>query len=230
MPVEIATNIYQFQLIGAKITVLLSGDNVLVIDTGTRGSLNRIKTAFSSLGIDRNQVSLIVLTHHHPDHSGGVSELSKYTDAPIAAHRLDAGIIQGIQDKPDVHTNLWLAAITRPFLSLLYSDNSKIDFYLEDRQELPFEEKVEVIHVPGHTPGSICLFVPKQKVMIVGDALEFRSGKLLHASKSFTADIPKAADSLKKLLDYDFETLCFSHFEPLTENAYGQLELLLDNL
>ena len=160
MPVEIATNIYQFQLIGAKITVLLSGDKVLVIDTGTRGSLNRIKTAFSSLGIDRNQVSLIVLTHHHPDHSGGVSELSKYTDAPIAAHRLDAGITQGI----------------------------------------------------------------------VGDALEFRSGKLLHASKSFTADIPKAADSLKKLLDYDFETLCFSHFEPLTENAYGQLELLLDNL
>ena len=46
----------------------------------------------------------------------------------------------------------------------------------------------------------------------------------------FTADMRLAHQSLAKLLELDFDTICFSHFPSLTENAHRELELLVERL
>jgi glyoxylase-like metal-dependent hydrolase (beta-lactamase superfamily II) len=88
--------------------------------------------------------------------------------------------------------------------------------YIDGR--LPLLGGIEVLHAPGHTPGSICLYLKQEKVVIVGDVLvnRFRLGL---PSRLFTVDIPQAIQSIKRLAGLDFEIMCFGHGAPLVSGG-----------
>jgi hydroxyacylglutathione hydrolase len=91
--------------------------------------------------VDHEQVRWILLTHGHPDHVGALEALRKAFDAPVAIH-------------PDDTEAFGLQA----------------DFALVDGTELKVGRgRVKVVHVPGHTPGSVCLRLNGRA--IVGDAI-----------------------------------------------------------
>jgi glyoxylase-like metal-dependent hydrolase (beta-lactamase superfamily II) len=86
---------------------------------------------------------------------------------------------------------------------------------------------------PSFTPlatrrDSICLYMPSREVVIVGDALQYRSRRLGPPAASVTADSGQALESLKKLLPLEFEIICFSHFPPLKGDARGALRRMLE--
>ena len=120
--------------------------------------------------------------------------------------------------------------MTRPIVRALYGDGVEVDTPLEDGDVLPFEEEVRVVHVPGHTPGSTCYYIPSMGVVVVGDAMQRRFGRLGPAAEKVTADNRMARESLARLLPLDFHTICFSHYPPLTENAHRELELLVERM
>ena len=95
---------------------------------------------------------------------------------------------------------------------------------------LPFAEEVRVVHTPGHTLGSITLFIPSKGAIVIGDALQYRMKRLSPPAARFTADMRLAEQSLAKLLELDFDMICFSHFPSLTENAHRELALLVEQL
>ena len=104
----------------------------------------------------------------------------------------------------------------------------EVDYILESEDTLPIPEEVRVVATPGHTPGSICLYVTSQKVLVVGDALRYTFGRLRLPAPSVTQDPWQARESLKKLTALDFEVLCFSHYPPLREKAEQALHQLID--
>ena len=226
-PIEIAAGVHQVRAIGAKVTVLTTGEGTVLVDAGMRGSLGLISAGLQAMGLLLEQVRLIVLTHHHPDHSGGLGELVKATSAKVAAHHRDAGIISGAEPAPSPYRNPLVAGVTRPFTNRLYGEPVDVDYLLEDGDRLPADREITVVHAPGHTPGSICLFMPSDRVLIVGDALEHRRRRLGPPSASFTQDPAQAAESLRKLLPLEFETICFSHFPALKSDARGALRRLV---
>jgi len=95
----------------------------------------------------------------------------------------------------------------------------KVDLLLNDGDVLPTEPETRVIHVPGHTAGSICLYVVPNRVLIVGDALQYRFGRLSQPASNFTQNPAQARESVTRLLSVDFETICFGHFPPLKHDA-----------
>ena len=108
----------------------------MVIDPGGDVSsiINEIKKA--ELNISR-----IVLTHGHFDHTGGAVELHNITKAPVFIHTGDAPLLKFTPDG-----------------------------YLDDGQVFNIGDyKISVIHTPGHSPGGICLFAPG--VVFTGDTL-----------------------------------------------------------
>ncbi len=229
-PIEVAPGLYQVHAVAARVTVLAAERSALLIDAGGNGSAGFILSGLEALGIRPEQVSVIAVTHYHPDHVGGLERLVAGTNARVAAHRLDAGFIDGSKPRPDPYRNRIVAGVTRPVVTALYGRAASVDIRLEDGEALPFEEEVRVVHTPGHTPGSICLLIPGKGVLVVGDAMQFRFGRLGPPSEAVTADVRQAHESLAKLLQLDFDTICFSHYQPLRANGRRELELLVERL
>lgn len=105
------------------------------------------------------KVTAIVITHAHIDHIGGAAKLKAVTGAPVHMHAND----QGLYDDLDVQAG-WLG-IASP-------DRTEIDVAVRDGDRLRLAETdVHVMHTPGHTQGSISLWIPAERKLLAGDTL-----------------------------------------------------------
>ncbi len=224
---EVVPGVYQLRARAAQVTALIGDDGIVLVDSGGRGSLPLIASGLAKLGAALDQVRLVVLTHSHPDHSGGLARLVEATSARVAVHRMEAPIVSGTERVPSPFRNALLARLTRPILPLLYGKSVQVDQSLQDGATLDWAEEVQVVHTPGHTPGSISLYVASKRVLIVGDALQHRFRRLSPPARSVTQDYDQARDSLKHLTSFDFQHIAFSHFPPLRQNARETLERLV---
>jgi len=93
-----------------------------------------------------------------------------------------------------------------------------VDILVNDGDELPILGGIKVLHTPGHTPGSISLFLQKERLVIAGDVLAHRFGLRL-PSRAFTVDIAQDIHSIKRLTSLDFNVMCFGHGSPLLHEA-----------
>ena len=96
---------------------------------------------------------------------------------------------------------------------------------LEDGDVLPVLGGLEVIHTPGHTPGSVCLYARQRGLLFVGDVLQRRFGRV-SAPAACTATTRPARDSLQRLADFDVKTVIFSHYPPLATSPTATLATL----
>jgi glyoxylase-like metal-dependent hydrolase (beta-lactamase superfamily II) len=200
---EVTAKVYQITHRGVNI-ILIAEEELTLIDTGFRGSSPRIISFIHSLGRSVEDVSLIIITHNHLDHAGGLAELKKLTKAKVAIHRADIS---------DEESQL-------PYRSI-------VDLQLEGGEVLSPLGGLRVIHTPGHTPGSISLFSPKKKLLIVGDTLNNRHQNLHLPPRMVSTDLTQAIDSVKRIAQLDFDILCFGHGKPLTNDASARVSDLI---
>lgn len=226
-PVQIAPGVHQLPAIGARVTAVAGSDGMLLVDSGTRGSLSMIDAGLKKIGYSLTDVRLIVLTHVHPDHAGGLAALVRATSAAVAVHGSEAGFVSGAEPMPSPYRIPVLARAARPVVSRLYGPPVRVEHSLTDGAILDWSEEIRVVHTPGHTAGSISLHLASQRLVIVGDALQYRFRRLSGPAWAVTKDPAQATASLAKLIPLDFETIAFSHFAPLERDARGALERLI---
>jgi glyoxylase-like metal-dependent hydrolase (beta-lactamase superfamily II) len=87
-----------------------------------------------------------------------------------------------------------------------------------------------VVHVPGHTPGSVSFYHPARKIVVVGDALNYQRGRLGAPPPLFSYDMAQAYASILKIAALDFEVCCFGHGPPLLRDARQQVQAFADSL
>ena len=115
----------------------------LVVDPG-----DEVTRILDLLGRRRLTVKAIVSTHAHIDHVGGLSKLHQYTGAPVLMHRDDLPLYQAM----DVQAS---------FMGVLPPDLTEVDQLLKEGDVLRWGSlEAQVIHTPGHTPGSVSLYLP----------------------------------------------------------------------
>jgi glyoxylase-like metal-dependent hydrolase (beta-lactamase superfamily II) len=216
--VEILAGLHRVHVTGSSV-FLLAGERLALIDAGPRGSGRRIVRYLRTLGRSPSELDLVILTHYHPDHAGGAAELVELTSARIAAHAAEVPYLCGEVSMPNPIRHQALAAAAAPLLSLIMPQPVRVDLILNDGDLLPVFGGLQVVHTPGHTPGSICLHAPARRLLLVGDALEWKRGELRLPSRHFSEDLEEAARSIRKLAELDVHTLCFSHFPPAPEAA-----------
>jgi hydroxyacylglutathione hydrolase len=101
----------------------------------------------------------IVITHAHIDHVGGAVLLKRATGAPVFLNQKDLGLLGAMEVQAG-----WIGV---PTPEVAPPDMSADDGLALGLAALPGQ----VIHTPGHTPGSICLLFPKQNLLLAGDTL-----------------------------------------------------------
>ena len=135
----------------------------LVVDPG-----DEVTRILDLLGRRRLTVKAIVSTHAHIDHVGGLSKLHQYTGAPVLMHRDDLPLYQAMN-------------VQAAFLGVLPPDLTEVDQLLKEGDVLRWGSlEAQVIHTPGHSPGSVSLFLPHDagKVSLTdkGTQTEARAG------------------------------------------------------
>lgn len=215
---EIVPNVHAIQLQRVKAHAIIEGDSVSLIDTGYAGSLRKLSMALAGLGRTVERIRRVICTHGHPDHAGGARALAdlgiEVLIHPADAANMDVGLRDAIR-KPA--RGRFFAAIT-PSLATFTP--------LRDGDILPVLGGLEVIHTPGHTPGSVCLYARQRGVLFVGDVLQRRFGRVSSASGLYSDDPAAARSSLQRLAALDVTTVVFSHYAPLTDGVTETLARL----
>ncbi|NPV07855.1 MAG: MBL fold metallo-hydrolase [Anaerolineae bacterium] len=117
----------------------------------------------------------LVNTHGHFDHIGGLASLATATDATVLIHPDDLTLLLGgglvpegtPTDELPPDFPIWMAEpiqLPRPPKTIVHGDRLRVG-----------RTTFRVIHTPGHTPGSICLYDPEEEILFSGDTL-FRLG------------------------------------------------------
>jgi len=199
---------------GANAYLVIGEDETLVIDTGMPGNAKKIAAYMKELGKYISDIKLIILTHADIDHIGSAAELKRMTGARLAIHADDAAILRGKQSFKTIRGPLGF--IFKLAMRLIRYRPLEPDIILGADSVI---KGFKIIHVPGHTNGSICVYKPG-KVIFVGDALRSDSkGNPKPPSRLASLDKAKARASLMKISALDFETLLPGHGAPVISNA-----------
>ncbi len=204
---------------------MVVNDELALIDTGfSRSTKKIIRFIEQDLHRSPSELKTIVLTHSHYDHVGSAYQLRERTGARVAAHPKDAGYIEGTMRPAPPKGGLGiLIALLSPFVR---AKKAKVDLLLNDGDSVA---GMKVIHVPGHTPGSIALLDPVRKVLFSGDAVMFRNGKVTPPPRGFTPDIGLAMESIAKIGLLEFDTMLGGHGDPLTPKASERVREFVNN-
>jgi glyoxylase-like metal-dependent hydrolase (beta-lactamase superfamily II) len=129
----------------------------LVVDAPPDGAA-AVRRLLAGRGLPMGVVAQLVLTHHHWDHVAEAGQIAAETGASVAAHRDDAPLLAQPQRSaffPDVE----VAAVP------VARELAEGDVVALGTVQL------RVLHTPGHTPGSLCLYLPGQAMLLSGDTL-----------------------------------------------------------
>jgi len=226
---EIIPNVHLVPGVRGVNVYLLLGSNLALVDTGMPGNAGAILSYIDDLGLTAD-LTRIIITHHHLDHVGSAAAVKQHTSSLLSAHSGDAPFISGEQSPPPPQS-----AIMRLFFRLLapilpHAQLVPVDVTLQDGDRLDLLGGATVVHVPGHTPGSIALHFPSERMLICGDTISHRGNGLGPPPKPFTADLNQAIASLRRMAELEFDLLCPGHGAPIVGRAGDQVRAMVREL
>ena len=205
-------------------TLLWDEQNVVLVDTGYPGQLPLFQEALEQAGFSFGKLTKIIATHQDIDHIGNLSGILNAAGSSIEVLATEA-------DKPYIQGEKMLIKMTPEVIARMMASfppempeerkqafkkglenppKGPVHTTLADGERLPYGGGVIVIHTPGHTPGHLCLYHPGSKTLIAADALGAVEGRLARP-RATDYDTNMAAESLKKLAQYEIETVICYH-------------------
>jgi glyoxylase-like metal-dependent hydrolase (beta-lactamase superfamily II) len=216
-------------------TLIWDDDSVVLVDAGVTNSLPEIKNAMEDANIPFEKLNKIIVTHQDIDHIGGIkSILDELPEVKVLAHEEDKPYIQGEKKLIRLNSNFMNRINSLPkeerekILDMFENVHVEVNMTLTDGEELAYCGGITVIHIPGHTPGHICLYHKKTKTLIVGDAMNVVDGQLIGPNKQIMneEEATIAINSLKKFEEYDIENVISYHGSLFNDNPNQRIKEL----
>jgi glyoxylase-like metal-dependent hydrolase (beta-lactamase superfamily II) len=229
---EIAPGAYSMgQWKGGHVHAFLldDGAGLTLIDTlyDTDGRL--VQEQIRQIGKTATDLKRIILTHAHRSHLGGLAALKKLSGATVYSHVWEADIIAGEREAQRVSP-----LPKRPLR--VYPLQLGLALGLGKHPPCPVDQNLkggdhvgplEVIHTPGHTPGSLSFYWPERRLLIIGDVIATWP-RLEPGWRGFQLNFKQHRDSLGTLTEIsNVEVLGVGHGEPLTAGAAEQVRAML---
>lgn len=173
----------------------IDGTKRILIDPGHRHLFQHVRKGLERIGVTPEQIDAVLVTHGHPDHLETAGSFGPPTR--WAMSRID---YEFVMKYLGAHTE-----IPRPA------------FFLQEGDLTIGDKAFQVIHTPGHSPGSVCLYWPQSKVLFTGDVVFSQSiGR---------TDLPGGSgrqlkESISRLAELDVEVLCPGHGDIVTGSEH----------
>jgi len=182
----------------AAVYLIDFGGHAAIVDAGCGRAQKKLLRNIRSCNIDPGQIELLLVTHCHFDHTGGVKALKDIIPFQIIAHELEAPFLE--EGDNTVTAAKWYGAEIEPFHidRKLTGERENID--LGDRQ-------IEAIHVPGHSPGSVVYFTESEGLKIL-----FAQDVHGPINPIILSDRDDYLRSLKLMISLEADILCEGHF------------------
>lgn len=173
-------------------TYLIDGNKKILVDPGHYHLFGHVRDGLCRLSLSPQDIDIVIITHAHPDHMEGIKVFAG-TGTTIAIHQAEMDFIKGVA--PNYGEALGIPGFEPDVL--LKEGDLKVG-------DLGFE----VIHTPGHSPGSICLYWTEKKALFAGDVI-FNQG-------IGRTDLPggngeELKDSIKRISQLDLDYVLTGH-------------------
>ncbi len=146
---------------------IIYGEMITLIDTGVAGCEKTIFEYIRSTRRDPSEIALIILTHSHPDHIGSAAAIQRLTGCSVAAHPAERPWIEDV--------SLQNRKRPVPGFATLVGGSVRVDHELVDGDTIEPDEtrtgEMLVLHTPGHSTGSVSLFLHREGALFSGDAV-----------------------------------------------------------
>jgi hydroxyacylglutathione hydrolase len=194
-----------------SINVYLAGD--VLIDAGTRWDRRRV---FAE--IEGRELSMLALTHVHPDHQGVAKDVCEAHGIPLACHADDVDAMEGRRPVQEAAVNNPVNRLIKRFWQGL---PYKVERVLNEGDEVA---GFRVVHAPGHARGEVIFFRDSDRVAICGDVIRnmsYATGRPMIAEppRIFTYDPAENRRSIRKLADLNPSLILPGHGPAVTAIA-----------
>lgn len=205
--------------------VIWDEKDVVLFDAGLPGMGTIFRKTASSTGVPFERLNKVLITHSDMDHIGSLSEIIHETGAGITlmSHKEEKPYIEC--DLPPIRVKQMevsasnATGVLRKQLETMTENLKKnyrmfkanVDKSVEDGEVLPFCGGITCIYTPGHTPGHMCYYLEKLKLLIAGDILQVIDGYLEKCPDFTILDMGANIASLKKLRQYEIDKVVCYH-------------------
>lgn len=228
-PTEVAPGVFRLGSRRISFYVVASDAEraVTLVDAGLPGHRAGLVAGLGALGRSLTDVAAVLLTHAHSDHAGTASVVEA-AGARVMTHPGDDELARGGEDTPrevGLGRYLWRPRALSYLLEIVRGGAARsappvvATVPLHDGQVVEVPGRPEVLHMPGHTPGSVAFHLPDRAAVLTGDAvvtldpLSGRTGPRL-LPRAATGDSALATESLSRLAGLGDAVLLPGHGEP----------------
>jgi glyoxylase-like metal-dependent hydrolase (beta-lactamase superfamily II) len=207
---------------------LLQGDDgtLVLVDAGMRGAHTKILGALAGLGLAPGDVTHLLLSHAHNDHTGGARKVVDATSAQVQTHEREAVYVrEGRMPAVDPSTRGGRLMARLPGRATGFAEVG-VDGTFEDGDVLPVAGGITVVHTPGHTPGHCSFLHPRSGVLITADAI-FNVRGLRYSFRNSCTDVRLSRASAQRLGELDFEVAGFTHGAHVSTGARAAVRAFL---
>ena len=224
---EVGDGIYRLGTAIHNFYVITEGGKATVIDAGCSKELPKLEQGLASIGMKRDDVEAIILTHAHTDHIGFAAEANA-AGTEVRTSEIEGPIATGdqvgdelkIRQLPLYKLGTWRFLIGLMKVGVTNAPRVKSVVTFEDGDVLDLPGSPEVVYSPGHTIGHACFYLRQSKTLFTGDALVTRDVLNHHDSAPqlmpcvFHTDPAQARASLDVLSALDTELVLPGHGSP----------------
>jgi glyoxylase-like metal-dependent hydrolase (beta-lactamase superfamily II) len=205
---QLAAGVWRLDELPRPLINVYLADDVL-IDAGRRWDIGRIRRQTDGLAL-----SMLALTHVHPDHQGAAKAVCEEHGIPLACHAEDVDAMEG--RRPVRASNALQAKF---FARLWQGPPHRVDRVLTDGDEVA---GFRVVHAPGHARGQVIYFRDSDRVAICGDVLRnitFVSmrTRLAEPPDDLTPDPAENRRSIRRLADLNPSLILPGHGPEITD-------------
>lgn len=209
--------------------LLEAGGELTLVDTLFEGDGRGVLEAIRGLGKSSRDLKRIVLTHAHRSHLGGLAALKRATGATVLGHEWEADIVAGERPAQPVGLRPTRPFRTYPFQVGIFLNRPKHEPCPVDEGLVEGDQvgPLQVLHVPGHSPGHLAFYWPERGLLLSGDAVatwpRFEGGW-----PAFTLNPEQHVESLRRLAALEAPIVGVGHGDAITADAPARLHGLVE--